>query len=53
MKKRLNKIQFQEKELDILRNAVDNAETIQKEKKVNSPTIKKIIKIGIIYNNEK
>ena len=45
MKKRLNKIQFQEKELDILRNAVDNAETIQKEKKVNSPTIKKIIKI--------
>ena len=45
MKNRLNNIQFKEKELEILRNAVDNAELSQKEKKINSPIIKKIIKI--------
>ena len=45
MKKKLTNIEFREKELDILRNAVDNAEKYQKERMVNSPIIKNIIKI--------
>jgi hypothetical protein len=45
MKQKLTKKEFKEKELEILRNAVDNAEKIQKQKTINSPIIKKIIKI--------
>jgi len=45
MKQKLTKKDFKEKELEILRNAVDNAEKMQKQKTINSPIIKKIIKI--------
>jgi hypothetical protein len=45
MKNKLNKTEFREKELSILREAVDNAEKSQKETIVNSPIIKSIIKI--------
>ena len=45
MKQTLNKNEFREKELDILRKAVDNAEKIQKQKTISSPIIKNIIKI--------
>lgn len=36
---------FQEKELDILRSAVDKAETLQQKQQTNSPEIKQIIQI--------
>lgn len=40
-----NKMSFQECELAILRQAVDNSETIQKKKMVNSENINSIIKV--------
>ena len=49
MRGRLTNEEFKEKELDILRNAVDNAEKSQKEIKVSSPIIKKIVKIVEIF----
>ena len=39
-----NKMSFQECELAILRQAVDNSETIQKKKMVNRENIKTMIK---------
>ena len=39
-----NKMSYQECELAILRQAVDNSETIQKKKMVNSENINSIIK---------
>ena len=36
---------FQEKELSILRNAVDRVEKITAREKINSPQVKKIISI--------
>lgn len=36
---------YQEKELEILRHAVDKAETIQQKQQINSPEIKQIIQI--------
>ena len=45
MKNKLTTNEFREKELDILRNAVDIAEKSQKQKIISSPIIKRIIKI--------
>ena len=41
----MDKKEFQEKELDILRNAVDNVEKQQGQRVINSPEVKQIIEI--------
>ena len=45
MSRKLTVEEFKEKELEILRKAVDTAEKNQKTKKISSPIIKKIVKI--------
>ena len=46
---------FQEKELDILRDAVDKNEKLRGKKKINDPKIKKIIEIveGFLVKKKK